>query len=142
MNLKIFVQNLSSFGVQDIYFNWEESPPLLLECLFFFNIFIFKLKLLVQKLKTLAVIVFQIYRFSYSLCMGGATPTIANSPNFVKNIYIKTVVTCTTWVCILEVSCCYSFSNKHILLLAYNNRWYSICGRGTSPIWNFNISSL
>ena len=47
--------------------------------------------LLVQKLATLVVTVFQIYRFLYLLYMGGATPTIASSPIFVQNIYIETV---------------------------------------------------
>ena len=55
-------------------------------------VFIFKLKLIVQKLGTLAVTVVQIYRFSYLLYMGGATPIIGSSPIFVQNIYIETVV--------------------------------------------------
>ena len=82
------------------------------------KIFIFKVKLLVQKLGTLAVTVIQIYRFLYLLYMGDATSTIASSLNFVQNINIETVVTCTKF----EVSCCYSFSNIQILLLAYKNR--------------------
>ena len=49
--------------------------------------------------------------------MGGATPTIASLAIFVENIYFETVVTCTKF----EVSCCYSFSNITILLLAYNS---------------------
>ena len=85
LNLKIFVQNLSSLTVLVfcsryvdfiIYFIWEESRPFLLYRLFLFKIFIFKLKLLVQKLRTLAVTLFQIYRFLYLLYMVGATPTI------------------------------------------------------------------
>ena len=47
------------------------------------NLNIFKLKLLVQKLTTLAITVFQIYKFLYLLYMGGATPTIASLPIFV-----------------------------------------------------------
>ena len=88
------------------------------DCLFLSEIFIIKLKLLVQKLGTLAVAVFQIYRFSYLLYMGGAMPTIASLAIFVQNIYIETVVTCIKF----EISCCYSFSKIPILLLAYNSR--------------------
>ena len=75
-----------------IYFLWEESRPLLLDRLFLFK---FKLKILVQKLGTLAVTIFQIYKFLYLFYMGSATPIIASSLIFVQNIYIQTVVTCT-----------------------------------------------
>ena len=89
--------NCSRYADFIIYFIWEESRQLLLERLYLFKIFIFKLKLLVQKLRTLAVTVIQIYRFLYLLYMGGATPTIASSPIFVQNIYI------------FILSCCYQF---------------------------------
>ena len=62
----------------------EESRPLLLDRLFLSKIFIFKLKLLVQK----SVTVFQIYRFLYLLYMGDVISTIASLPIFVQNIYI------------------------------------------------------
>ena len=86
--------------------------------LFLSKIFIFKLKLLIHKLGTLAVTVFQIYKkYSYLLYIVGATPTIA--PHFFfQNIYIETVVTCTKF----KVSCCYSFSDIPILLFTYNSR--------------------
>ena len=91
------------------------SQPLLIDRLFLSKIF--KLKLLVQKLGTPALTVFQIYRSLYSLYVGDETPTIASTPIFAKNIYVETVGTCKKF----EVSCCYSFSNIPILLLAYNS---------------------
>ena len=103
----------------------------MLDRLFLYKIiFIFKLKLLAQKLETLAVTVFQVYRFLYLLFLEGATPTIASPTIFVQNIYIETVVTCTKFV----VSCCYNFSNIPILLLAYDSTLCSTCGRGASFI--------
>ena len=110
-----------------IYFLWEESCPISLDRLFLSKIFIVTLKLFVQKLEILAVIDFQIYRFSYLLCIGGATSTTASSPIFAQNIYIETVVTCTNILRYLAViffpiySFCYQWA-WHLAHLKFQHK--------------------